>query len=153
MISPRKLKEDVLCTWWVITAHKRSFGQGLSVHRGVPGQRLPRPETPPGQRPLHLLDRDPPDRDSPGQRPPLDRDLPTSWTETPRTETPRPLKSGWYASYWNAFLFYFVINGKFERKLQFCSTFAPEPQNAKSQTYKMDFSVKYHFYGLVFLTY
>ena len=35
-----------------------------------------------------------PDRDPPGQKPPLDRNLPCT------------VKSGWYASYWNAFLFY-----------------------------------------------
>ena len=41
-----------------------------------------------------------PDRDSPGQRPPLDR--------YPPRQRPSPLtvKSGRYASYWNAFLFY-----------------------------------------------
>ena len=37
------------------------------------------------------LDRDPPDRDPPGQRPPDQR-------------PPCTVKSGWYASYWNAFL-------------------------------------------------
>ena len=47
------------------------------------------------------LDRDPLDRTSPGQRPPLDRDPPP-----PQTETPCMVKSGQYASYWNAFLFF-----------------------------------------------
>ena len=57
-----------------------------------------------------LPDRDPPSRD------PLDRDSPDRppWTETPPDrppcrETPPPrhtLTSGWYAPYWNAFLYF-----------------------------------------------
>ena len=82
-----------------------------------PGQRPPeqRPtgQRPPGQRPPWTetpLDRDPPGQRPSGQRPP--------WTETPLdgdplgqrppwTETsPHTVKSGRYASYWNAFLFH-----------------------------------------------
>ena len=51
-------------------------------------------DRPPPRDPLDRdpLDRDPLDRDPPGQRPPMDRD-------------PHVVKSRWYASYWNVFLF------------------------------------------------
>ena len=42
---------------------------------------------------VSLTETPPLDKDPPGQRIPLDRD------------TPRTVKSGWYASYWNEFLF------------------------------------------------
>ena len=51
-----------------------------------------------------LLDRNPLDRDPPGQRHP-------PWTKTPPSpdrDPPCMVKSGRYASYWNAFLFHVV---------------------------------------------
>ena len=81
---------------FIITARKRSLGQGIvftpvchSVHRGrVSLTENPWIETSPGQRP-------------PGQRPPGQR-------------PPRAVKSGWYSSYWNAFLLdaFFVSQSK-----------------------------------------
>ena len=61
----------------------------------LPRQRSPRSETPPWTETPRTeipLDRDPPDRDPPGQRSP-----------------PRTVTSGWYASYWKAFLFFFLF--------------------------------------------
>ena len=93
----------------LITARKRSLAQGNVFTRPVilfNGE---------GSLSGGLPDRDPPlDRDPPGQRPPLDGDAP--WSETPpRTETPLgqsppcTVKSGRYASYWNALLFSVLI--------------------------------------------
>ena len=71
----------------VITALKRSFGKGMSLHMSVilfiGGKGVSLTETP--------LDRDPLDRD------PLDTD--------PPDRDPRAVKSRQYASYWNVFLF------------------------------------------------
>ena len=77
---------------------------GHSVHRGkgVSPTESPRDRDPwrdsPGQRPPGQR---PPDRDPPGQRPP-DRDSPE--------ERPHMLTSEQYASYWNAFLFFFSVD-------------------------------------------
>ena len=80
------------------------------LDRDPPGQRHPWTETPldrnpplPGQRPLPPGQRPPPpDRyPHPQTETPPDRDSP--WTETPDRD-PRTVKSGRYASYWNAFL-------------------------------------------------
>ena len=96
----------------------------ITLDRDPPGQRSPWTEspwaeTPQTETPLNRdspLDRDPPwtetlppleQRPSPplGQRP--------SWEEIPQTKDPPPhrrtVMSGWYASYWNAFLFYKII--------------------------------------------
>ena len=123
-----------MCPWWVmmvvqyaiVTARQRSFGQGniftgicLSIGEGVSMTETPLDRNPPGQRtpgqrpswtetPRDPQTENPTWTEAPGQRtpctktpsgdrPPRDRDLP--WTETPRT-----VKSGRYASYWNAFL-------------------------------------------------
>ena len=75
-----------------------STGQRAPRQR-PPGQRPP----PPGQRPPR---QSPPRTETPRQRPPGHRppeQRPPS--STPWTETPLTVKSGRYASYWNAFLF------------------------------------------------
>ena len=90
----------------------RGTFQGEPLDREPPGQRPPQQispgHRPPGQRPpprQRPSGQRPPQQISPGQRP-LDIDPPPSQTETPWTETPYTVRSGWHASYWNAFLFY-----------------------------------------------
>ena len=59
------------------TARSLLYGEGVSLTM-TPSDRDPLDRDPPGQR--LLPDRDPPDRDPPGQRPP--------WTETPLDRDP-----------------------------------------------------------------
>ena len=81
-----------------------------------PGQRHPWTETPldrpPGQR--HPWTETPLDSDPVGQRLPR--------TETPGTETPCPVTSGWYTSYWNALLFILVFRPMQIQFFQKCKT-------------------------------
>ena len=82
---------------------------------GTSRQRSPLNRDPPGQRPSPLdreaLDRDPswtetpPEQRPPGLKPP-DRE---PQTETPWIGTPHMVKSGWFTSYWNAFLINIVV--------------------------------------------
>ena len=70
-------------------------------------------DPPPGQRPSSwtetlLLDRDPPGQRPPGQRHPPGKRPPRQkppWQWPPWQRHPHTVTSGWYASYWNAFLF------------------------------------------------
>ena len=84
-----------------------SFQRGLCLGSHVPSggslSRGSRWQTPPEQR--SPGERPPLDRDlPPGERPPLDRDLPPGQRPPSWTETPFMVKSGRYASYCNAFL-------------------------------------------------
>ena len=96
--NKRPSEAGTLCFFFV-SAHKRSLGQGY-IFTSVCESFCPRGGgwclCPGGGRGL-------PDRHPPGQRPP-DRNTP-HWTETIH----RTVKSGWYASYWNAFFLLFVF--------------------------------------------
>ena len=83
-----------------------------TLDRGPPGQRPSRQRPPWTETPQieTLLDRDAPrQRPLPGQRP---RTETPSEQRHPQTETPLPgrtVRSGRYASYWNAFLFHILV--------------------------------------------
>ena len=95
MVYIRSVLSRICFLIWVEGYYRpqRSCGKVMFLHvsvilftgrGGSLSGRPPRTETTPGQRP-------------PRQRPPPDRDPP-----------PRTVTSGWYASYWNAFL-YFIL--------------------------------------------
>ena len=95
-------------------------GGSVSVHAGIPPPRAdthPEADTPPPgadtprSRHTHSpQSRHPPGADTPQSRLPPEQ---TPWEQTPPEQTPPlreadsgiPSTSGWYASYWNAFLF------------------------------------------------
>ena len=103
-------------------------GVSASVHAGIPHppeQTCPREHTPPqvdtpwsrhapGSRPpleQTLPSRHPPMQTPPEQTPPLGADIPQN-RNSPPPEADSGIRSmsGRYASYWNAFLFFSVIN-------------------------------------------
>ena len=104
--------------------HSVQKGEGVSVHAGIrppPGTRHPLRTSPP------------PDQTPPRTRHPRDQAPPGRGTlrgpGTPQTRHPSGSRdgycSGWYASYWNAFLFIFkfVISSWLKCLVEICCSF------------------------------
>ena len=95
-----------VCEDYVFTGVCLSLG-GVSV--SVQGDRDPSGQRPPDRDPgQRSAGQRPPRQRTPGQRTPWTKTplTETPWTETPRQRTPRTVMDGWYAFYWNAFLFF-----------------------------------------------